>query len=89
MRRGEGDGGCHGRVSRFCLAQYVPIFAAKGALSLLASTVLVARNAADVGLRGDVVATVPPIMSVVPAVTIEFFPFIMLQSFSRPSVMVQ
>ena len=89
MRRGEGDGGCHGRVSRFCVEEYVPICAIKGALSLLASTVLVALNAADVGLRGDVVATAPPIMSAVHAVTIEFFPFIMLQSFGRPSVIVQ
>ena len=89
MWRGEGDGGCHGRVSRFCVAEYAPICAFKGALSLLASTVLVARNAADVGLRGDVVATVLPIRSVVPAVTIEFLPFIMLQSFSRPPVIVQ
>jgi hypothetical protein len=34
MRRGEGDGGCHGRVSRFCVAEYVRICASKGALSL-------------------------------------------------------
>jgi hypothetical protein len=34
MRRGKGDRGCHGRLSRICMAQYVPICATKGALSL-------------------------------------------------------